>query len=63
MEYILHVGASQVGLVVKNPTVNPGDIRDMGFLSQEDPLGKEGMVTPYSILAQRIPGREEPGGL
>ena len=49
--------------MVKNPTVNPGDIRDMGFLSQEDPLGKEGMVTPYSILAQRIPGREEPGGL
>ena len=30
--------------------------------SQEDPLEK-GMVTHSSILAWRIPGTEEPGGL
>ena len=33
-------------------------------LGQEDPLEKEkGMATHSSILAQRIPGTEEPGGL
>ena len=31
-------------------------------LGQEDPL-EEGMATHYSILAWRIPWREEPGGL
>ena len=31
-------------------------------LGQEDPLGK-GMATHSSILAGRIPCREEPGGL
>ena len=31
-------------------------------LSQEDPL-EEGMATHSSILAQKIPGTEEPGGL
>ena len=31
-------------------------------LGQEDPL-KEGMATHSSILAWRIPGTEEPGGL
>ena len=32
------------------------------FLGKEDPLEKE-MVTHSSILAWRIPGTEEPGGL
>ena len=31
-------------------------------LSQEDPL-EEGMATHSGILAWRIPGTEEPGGL
>ena len=31
-------------------------------LSQEDPL-EEGVATHSSILAWRIPGTEEPGGL
>ena len=34
----------------------------LGSLSQEDPL-EEGLATHYSILAWRIPWREEPGGL
>ena len=32
------------------------------FLDQEDPLEKE-MATHSSVLAWRIPGTEEPGGL
>ena len=32
------------------------------FLGWEDPL-EEGMATPSSILAWRIPWTEEPGGL
>ena len=32
------------------------------FLGWEDPL-KKGMATDSSILAWRIPGAEEPGGL
>ena len=31
-------------------------------LGREDPL-EEGMATPFSILAWRIPWAEEPGGL
>ena len=49
------LGASQVVLVVKNPPVNAGDVRDMGLtLSQEDPL-EGGTATHSSILAWRIP--------
>ena len=36
--------------------------RRVPTLSQEDPLEKE-MATHSSILAWRIPGTEEPGGL
>ena len=51
--------------MVKNLTANAGDlrdIRDIRSLAQEDPLEKE-MATHPSILAWRIPGTEEPGGL
>ena len=34
----------------------------IGSLGREDPLEKE-MATHFSILAQRIPWKEEPGGL
>ena len=50
-------------LVVKNLPDNAGDIETwVGYLCREDPL-EEGMVTHSSIVAWRIPGREEPGGL
>ena len=50
-------------LMVKNPPINAGDIRDLGLvLGLEDPL-EEGMATHFSILAWRIPGTEEPDGL
>ena len=46
--------------MVKNlPAVHETWVRSLG---QEDPLEK-GMTTHSSILAWRIPGTEEPGGL
>ena len=52
-----------MALVVKNPAVNAGDMRDWGsILGQEDPL-EERMITYSSILAWRIPQTEESGGL
>ena len=56
-------GASQVVLVVKNPSANVGDIRDMGLIPGLADLLEEGMVTHSSILAWRIPWTEEPGRL
>ena len=50
-------------LVVKDPPINAGDIRDMGLIpGQEGPLEEE-MATHSSVLAWRIPGMGEPGGL
>ena len=50
-------------LLVKNMTANGGDVRDAGsILDQENPLD-EGTATHSSILAWRIPWREEPGGI
>ena len=52
--------ASLVAQTVKHlPTMWETRVR---FLGQEDPLEKE-MATHSSILAWRIPGREEPGRL
>ena len=49
--------------MVKNPSVNAGDIREVGSIpGQEDPL-EEGMATHSSVLAWRIPWTEEPGML
>ena len=50
-----HRWASQVALVVKNPPVNAGEIRSLGW---EDPLEEE-MAPHSSILAWT----EESGGL
>ena len=55
--------APEVMLVVKNPPADAGDIRDMvQYLGWEDPL-EAGMATHSSILAQRTPQTEKPGGL
>ena len=45
---------------VKNPPATQE--RQVQSMSQEDPL-KEEMATHFSILAQEILWREEPGGL
>ena len=46
--------------VVKNPSASGGDA--VQFLGGEDPL-EEKMATRCSILAWKVPQREEPGGL
>ena len=62
---VIHVStnmlrASQVALVVKNPSANAGDIRDVGSpLGWEDSLGK-GMAPHSSIPAWEISWTEEP---
>ena len=49
--------------MVKNPPANAGDVRDVGLVpGSEDPLERE-ITTFSSILAWRIPGAGEPGGL
>ena len=57
------MGASQVMLVVKNPPVNAGDIRDVGSIPGLGRSLEVRMATHSSILAWRMPWREEPGGL
>ena len=53
-------GAFLVAQTVKNlPIMQETRVQSLG---QEDPLEK-GMATHSSILAWRIPGTEEPGGL
>ena len=50
--------------MVKNLSANAGDARDMGLvpgLARSPGVGK--MATHCSILAWKIPWREEPGGL
>ena len=59
-EHISFKGASLVGQLVKNP--RPMWETWVLFLHWEDPLEK-GKATHSSILAWRIPGTEEPGGL
>ena len=52
--------ASLVAQMVKNlPAMQETQVQSLGW---GDPL-KKGMVTHCSILAWRIPGTEEPGGL
>ena len=52
--------ASRVAQLVKNPlAMRETWVRSLG---QEDPLEK-GMATHSSVLAWRIPGTAEPGGL
>ena len=47
--------------MVKNPSANAGDARDMvRSLGREDPLKLE-MAAHSSILAWKIPRTEEPG--
>ena len=56
----IYTWASLVAQSVKNlPAVQETQVRSLG---QEDPLEKA-MATHSSILAWRIPGTEEPGGL
>ena len=57
------VGASQVGVVVKNLPANAGDVRDTNLIpGGEDPWRRAWQPTPV-FPAWRIPWTEEPGRL
>ena len=58
----MSIWASQVALVVKNLPAKAGDLRDTGSISGSgrSPGGGHGNS---SILAWRIPWKEEPGEL
>ena len=49
--------------VIKNSLANERDVRDSGSIPKSGKSLEEGMATHSSILAQRIPWTEEPGGL
>ena len=49
--------------MVKNPSANAGDIRDMGLIPELGRYPGVGHDNPSSILAWRIPWTEEPGRL
>ena len=55
--------ASQVVLVVKNPSANAGDIRDMVSIPGSGRSLEEGMAAHFSILDWRILWTEELGGV
>ena len=58
--YILYIWASLVAQMVKNlPAMQETRVQSLGL---EDPLEK-GMATHSGILAWKIPGTAEPGGL
>ena len=52
-----------VALVVKNPPVNAGDIRDVGSIPESGRSPGGGHGNHSSVLAWRIPWTEEPGRL
>ena len=52
-----------MALKVKNLHANAGDIRETGLIPGREDSLEEGMATHSSILAWRIPGTEETGGL
>ena len=60
---LVELEASQVALVVKNPPVNSGDIRDAGLIPGWRRSLEKGMATHSCIVAWRIPWTEEPGRL
>ena len=67
MVYYLFVysvlGASQVALVVKNPSAIVGDLRDVGSIHGSGRSPGEGHGNPLQFLAWKIPWTEEPGRL
>ena len=49
--------------VIKTSPANERDVRDSGSIPKSGKSLEEGMATHSSVLAWRIPGMEEPGGL
>ena len=49
--------------LAKNPPATAGDKRDVSSIPESGRSPGEGMATHSGILAWRIPGTDEPGGL
>ena len=49
--------------MVKYPSVNAGDLRNVGSILGLRRSLEEGIATHSNILARRIPWTKEPGGL
>ena len=65
---IYHKQSTQIGFLValpggKEPTCQRMRLKRRGFYPWVLKILEEGMATPSSILAWRIPWTEEPGGL
>ena len=52
-----------MALVVKTLPANAGNARDLSLIPRSGRSPEGGHATHSSILAQRIPWTEEPGGL
>ena len=52
-----------MAIMVKNPPVNAGDIREAGSIPRSGRSPEMSMATHSSILVWRIPWTEEPGRL
>ena len=61
-EYSVYYLLAQMALVVKNLPANAVDVKDAGSIPGLG-ISLEDLATHSSILAWRIPCREEPGGL
>ena len=59
----LVVGVSPGGLVVKKPPASAGGERDMDSVLRRGRCAGEGNGNHSSMLAWRLPGTKEPGGL
>ena len=57
----MHLSASQVALVVKNPPASAGDIRDIGSIPGLGSSPGGGRGNPLQHLCLRIPWTEDPG--
>ena len=55
--------ASQVALMVKNPSANSGDIRETGLIPGLERSPGEGHGNPFQYSCWKIPWTEEPGKL
>ena len=63
MGHYIVLSISQVALVVKNPSANAGDIRNVDSVPGSGRSPGMEMATDSSILAWRIQWTEEPHGL
>ena len=63
MGHYIVLSISQVALVVKNPSANAGDIRNVDSVPGSGRSPGMEMATHSSILAWRIQWTEEPHGL